>query len=103
LAEVDKLIVKSLERLQAARQQHESNFFEDSISRSYYAMFFAARAILSLKGLSPSSHRGVIASVGDQYVKTGLMKYQIWKYLAVGESIREEADYSSDKGITEEN
>lgn len=41
--EIDKLLEKSTDRLQAACQLHNSGFFEDSVSRSYYVMYYAAR------------------------------------------------------------
>ena len=39
--------------------------YESSVSRTYYAMFYCAQAILLTKNLSFSSHKGVISAFGD--------------------------------------
>ncbi|WP_146199742.1 HEPN domain-containing protein [Methanospirillum stamsii] len=99
LIECNVLMEKSRERLLVAQSLHDDGYFEDAVSRSYYAMFFAARALLLTLDITPKTHRGVIVTLSDQFVKNGLMHYEIWEYLAAGETLREEADYSSEKRI----
>ena len=96
LTECDLLLLKSQERLAAAQSLHEKQYYEYTVSRAYYAMFFAARAILLIKNISPKTHRGVIMAISEHFVKTGLLSHEIWEYLAAGETLREEADYSSE-------
>jgi len=45
---------------------------DSCVSRSYYAMFFMGEAALLTKGLSASSHKGVISLFGEHFVKTGI-------------------------------
>jgi uncharacterized protein (UPF0332 family) len=78
---------------------HDDGYYEDAVSRAYYAMFFAARALLLTRGITPKTHRGVIAALSEQFVKTGLIPHETWEYLAAGETLREEADYSSEHRI----
>ena len=40
-AEVYELLKKAHERLKAAQLLHSDEFYEDAISRAYYAMFYA--------------------------------------------------------------
>jgi len=90
---------KSSERLAVAQSLYNNAYYEDAVSRAYYAMFFAARALLLTQNISPKTHRGVITAVSERFVKTGLLSHNIWEFLAAGETIREEADYSSERRI----
>lgn len=58
--------------LQSAKLLLDSGDMESSVSRAYYAMFYAAEAALVTKGLAFSSHKGVIAGFGEHFVKTGV-------------------------------
>ncbi len=99
LTESYGLLEKSRERLIVAQSLHDDGYFEDAVSRAYYAMFFAARALLLTRDISPKTHRGVIAAISEQFVKSCLISHETWEYLAAGETIREEADYSSERRI----
>lgn len=44
--------------------------YDSAVSRIYYAMFFAAEALLLTNNLSPKSHSGLIALFGDYFIKT---------------------------------
>ena len=51
------------EKLNSAEVLLREKLFKDSLSRSYYAMFSAARALLATKELDSSKHSGVISLV----------------------------------------
>lgn len=70
-----------------------------SISRSYYAMFLAAEAALLMEGVTPGSHRGVIAAFGERFVKTGLFTKEEGRSLAVAHEQRLAADYDAARPI----
>ena len=59
------------EALEAAKHLLTAEFFNDAISRAYYAAYHWSRALLFLKGLEPKTHRGVIQMIGLHYVKDG--------------------------------
>lgn len=62
--------------LMAARALLEHELFEDCISRSYYAVLHAAKAALTITGVTARSHHGVRSMFGLHIVKTGkLEKY----------------------------
>jgi len=67
--------------------------FESSVSRTYYAMFFAAEALLLSKGLSFSSHRGVLSAFGEHFDKTGVMPSEMGRELKRAFSKRQLGDY----------
>ncbi len=59
--------------LQAAESNLNLGFYHITISRAYYAMFYAASALLASKGITRSRHSGVLSAFGEQFVRTGLI------------------------------
>ena len=45
-----------------------------AVNRAYYAIFYAANALLTTKGLERSRHSGVLAAFRQHFVKTGLVE-----------------------------
>lgn len=58
--DISDLINKAKESLNAARHLLEGGYPDFSASRSYYAMFYSAEAMLITKNLSFSKHKTVI-------------------------------------------
>jgi len=71
----------------------EKDFYDDAVSRAYYAMFYATSALLWTKGLGSSKHHGVIAMFNQYFVKEGLIEKEYSKMLTKGYKLREMADY----------
>ncbi|EEB74213.1 HEPN domain-containing protein [Thermococcus sp. AM4] len=91
--EVEILLNDAHESLEAARVLLENGFYRDAISRAYYAMFYAASALLRAKGVVTKSHRGVIAKFGLEFVNMGIVEKYYAKALSLAETSRERADY----------
>ncbi len=81
------------EKLSPAGDLFEKCHYKDSVSRSYYAIFTAARALLATKGLDSSKHSGVIALFNQNFVKTGMVPKAASKLLERAKLYREQADY----------
>lgn len=60
--------------LEAAAVNLEQGFYEVAINRAYYAIFYAASALLWTRGISRSKHSGVIAAFRQHFVKPGLIE-----------------------------
>ena len=60
--------------------QLEDGDFDFAVSRTYYAMFYIASALLNEKDLHFNKHGGVHAAFAQHFVKTGEFapKYQQW-------------------------
>jgi uncharacterized protein (UPF0332 family) len=71
MKEVESLIQKAKKYIKSAEKLIKEKDYESAVSRTYYAMFYATEAILLTKGLSFSSHKGVISAFGKYFVKTG--------------------------------
>ncbi|EHQ36992.1 HEPN domain-containing protein [Methanoplanus limicola] len=93
--EINALIKKSKERLKAAESLLNENYSEDSVNRSYYAMYLASTALLLLKGIKFKTHKGLISAIGNEFVKTGIMDKKYGRTLNIAEEARENADYAS--------
>jgi len=65
------LLSKADERLDAARHLLKGGFYDDAVSRSYYAVFFAAHAAIAEYGERPKTHAGVSIAFGKYLVKPG--------------------------------
>jgi len=81
------------EKLMAAEKLADQRLYKDSVSRSYYAIFTAARALLATKQLDSSKHSGVIALFNQNFVKGGLVRKEASKCLERAKLYREQADY----------
>jgi uncharacterized protein (UPF0332 family) len=62
---------KSESSLNAAKTLLREGYISESVSRAYYAMFYAAKAMLAEDGISRNKHSGVIATFGERYARTG--------------------------------
>lgn len=80
--------------LESAEILFKSNKYKDSISRAYYAMFSAARALLSTERLDSAKHSGVISLFNQHFVKPGTVNKNLGKYLNEARSLREKSDYA---------
>ena len=67
--------------------------YESSVSRTYYAMFYCAQAMLLTKNLSFSSHKGVISAFGEHFVKTGVFPKEMGRELNRAFEKRQLGDY----------
>ncbi|MEW5868752.1 MAG: HEPN domain-containing protein [Chloroflexota bacterium] len=75
-----QLLEKSQRAIQAAQTLHEHGQEEFAPGRAYYAMFYAAEALLNERDLRFSKHGGVHGAFGEHFVKNGLLdsKYHRW-------------------------
>jgi uncharacterized protein (UPF0332 family) len=67
--------------------------FSAAVNRAYYAMFYAANALLVTRGLERSKHSGVIAAFRQQFVKPGLIRADYSRYFGEALDERHTADY----------
>ncbi len=64
-----------------------------AMNRIYYAMFYAANALLAFKELSASRHSGVISIFHREFVKPGIFPKEIAKFLDIAFNLRTKGDY----------
>lgn len=59
-------------------------------------MFYAARALLAAKGVSPKSHGGTLQKFAELFVKTGRLPAEMSSAFGAAMELREQADYQVD-------
>jgi uncharacterized protein (UPF0332 family) len=97
--EVGDLLTKAKDSLDAARLLLDNGYPEFSASRSYYAMFYAAEALLEHDGLSFSSHEAVISAFGFRYAKMDIVPREMHRHLIEAQALRHVGDYDVPGGV----
>jgi uncharacterized protein (UPF0332 family) len=90
------------ESLESARILWEHKKYRPSVSRSYYAMFYAVQALLTRKELITSKHSGAIAVFNREFVKKKLVDKEFSRWLQEAFDLRQRADYREMFKVTSE-
>ena len=93
MREIKSLVEKAKKYLRSAEMLLKEGDYESSVSRTYYAMFYCAQAVLLTKNLSFSSHKGVISAFGEHFVKTGVFPKEMGRELNRAFEKRQLGDY----------
>lgn len=95
--EVPEEVIKHMElaeeELSSAQLLLENGKLRDAISRAYYSMFHAAKALLLVRGINPRKHSGVVRMFGLHFVDEGFIEKIYAKYLTSAFTLRSRADY----------
>lgn len=81
------------EKISSARILLEHKKYDDSVSRSYYAVFHCVQALLLSAGLKAESHSGARHLFGLHFIKTGKFDKKYARYLKNLKDDRENGDY----------
>jgi uncharacterized protein (UPF0332 family) len=82
------------ETLANAKMSLENQFYRDSINRSYYAAFYAIKAVLATEGIDFKRHKDAVGYFNKTYVATEKFPRELGKRLGRLKMVREESDYS---------
>lgn len=93
MKEATSLIERARKYLKSARMLLDEQDYESSVSRMYYAMFYATEAVLLTKELAFSSHKGVISAFGEHFVKTDIFPRDMGRELNRAFEMRQLGDY----------
>ena len=102
MKEIESLIQRAMRYLQSAEILLKEKDYESSVSRTYYAMFYSAEAILLTQNLSYSSHKGIILAFGEHFVKPGIFPKEMGRELNRAFEKRQIGDYGHKFVISEE-
>lgn len=84
------------EALLLAEKLYAEGYVRTAVPRSYYAMFYAATALLASRGLAYSKHAGVISGLGEHFAKPGIIDPKLHEWLRRAFDLRSTADYALD-------
>ena len=72
------------------------------VNRAYYAVFYAALALLVTADVEPSKHAGVLAKFDELFVRQGMFPKEMSRILHHAFDMRQAGDYQKSKVITDE-
>lgn len=93
MTEIDSLVKRAKRYIRSAEILLNDKDYESSVSRTYYAMFYAAQAVLLTKKLTFSSHKGVISAFGKHFIKTEIFPKEMGRELNRAFEKRQIGDY----------
>lgn len=85
---------RAVETLEVAKELYASGKFIDSNNRSYYAAFYAIKAIYTIRGLDFKKHKTLLANFNKEYVATEIFPREIGRKISTLALIREQSDYN---------
>ena len=91
----EAFINRARDALDEARILMEANHYDGAASRCYYAVFYAASALLGSIGLDFATHRAVIAAFGKEFVHSGKVDAKHHRTLIDTYDLRQRADYTA--------
>lgn len=91
--EVGLYIENAKEALDVAQLNMDNDFYAAAINRAYYAIFYAANALLATKKLARSKHSGVLSAFRQHFIKTGLLASGLSEIYGQVMDDRHEGDY----------
>ena len=85
---------RAKECLDAAWHCASGGFYADAISRAYYAVLHAAKAVLQLRGIDARSHMGIMSLFGSSIVRLHLIEGHWNDETDLLHALRIRADYN---------
>ena len=83
----------AIETLDTAKLCMDHKRYKDTINRSYYAAFYAVKAVLALEEIDFKRHKDVVAYFNQHYVATDIFEREVGKFLGRLKRKRENSDY----------
>ena len=99
--EVYRYLPKAEHALEVAEDLLGGGHAPDAASKIYYAMYYAAQALLKNEGIDVIKHSAVEAAFGYYFAKPGRIDPKFHKMLINARKIREIADYDIEEEIVE--
>ena len=99
--EVGKYLEKADHALVVAAYLLHAGHAPDAASKIYYAMFYAAQALLKSEGIGVTKHSAVESAFGYHFAKSGRIDAKYHRMLITARKIREIADYDINEEIVE--
>lgn len=101
-AEIRLYLENAKEMLVVAQLMLSNDFYSSAINRAYYAIFYAANALLLTKNLAQNKHSGVINAFRLHFIKTGLFSSEFSRIYGRAMEDRHESDYELESPATKE-
>lgn len=94
--ETSDYLRRARQSLSAAELLWREGYPSEATSRAYYAMFYAAQAVLRSEGIVVVRHSAVVSKFGEVFARTRRMDPALHRMLIEAKEARELADYVMD-------
>ena len=91
--EVEAYLAKARHALEVAKKLQAGDDYSDAAGKAYYAMFYAAQALLKAYDIEVVKHSAVASMLGRHFAKTGLLDPKFHRMFLNARRVREIADY----------
>ena len=81
------------ETLEVSKRDFDYGSYNESASRSYYAIFYALLSVTELNGFESAKHSGVISHFTYEYLRTNIFDRKLSKLINSAFKLRRYADY----------
>jgi uncharacterized protein len=88
-------LARADECLKEAQVLADAQLHYGAASRAYYVVYHAARALLFSVGIETRTHRGLVALIGEHFVRTGRLSSEVGRLVSRMQRDREDADYAA--------
>ncbi len=95
------MLSKSRRSLKAAQSHLAEADYDFAASRAYYAAFYAMEAALLNRGVTCSTHGGVLARFSERFIKNGTLPSEFGAKAARLFRERQIGDYEFDVSVTQ--
>lgn len=99
--EIRKFLDKAEHALEVAEKLMTEGYPSDASSKIYYAMFYAAQALLKSEDIDVVKHSAVESAIGYYFIKPGRLDPKYHRIFINARKIREIADYDIQEDIVE--
>jgi len=99
--EARRYLSKAEHALEVAEDLLKGGHAPDAASKIYYAMYYAAQAVLKAEGIDVIKHSAVESAFGYHFAKPGRIDPKFHRMLINARKVREIADYDIDEKIVE--
>jgi uncharacterized protein (UPF0332 family) len=100
-AEIEGYLKKAEHALEVAEELLKAGYAPDAAGKVYYAMFYAAQALLKSEGIYVVKHSAVESAMGYHFAKPGRIDPKYHRMLISARKIRETVDYDLEEEIVE--
>ena len=100
-SEINGYLALAVESIGDAEASIARGSFRLASSRSYYAMFYCASALLLSRGMAFSRHGAVLAAFGREFAKAGLLDRKFHQYIREAFDARQVSDYDPIRNISQ--
>jgi uncharacterized protein (UPF0332 family) len=99
--EIKGYLEKAEHALEVAGELLKAGYAPDAASKVYYAMFYAAQALLKSEGINVVKHSAVESALGFHFAKPGRIDPKYHRMLIDARRIRETVDYDLEEEIVQ--